>query len=96
MRADKLALQALQMRQKLIPADHPDMASSWYTLGRIAEIRRDWSAAVEWHTRALALRRKVLHRQNLNTTDSMLALARVYLRENFAAEAETLARDGVV
>jgi len=52
--------QAIAIRRKALPADHPDIAMSLNNLGNVQEELRDYAAARKSHEEALALLRKSL------------------------------------
>src|SRR5208337_779065 len=58
--AKPLLEQALAIRRKSLPADHPDIATSLDNLGLVQSALREYAAAKQSHEQALAIRRKSL------------------------------------
>ena len=52
--------QALAIRRKSLPPDHPDIAHSLNNLGVVQSELREYAAAKQSHEQALAIRRKSL------------------------------------
>ena len=52
--------QALAIRRKSLPPDHPDIATSLNNLGMVQYELREYAAAKQSHEQALAIRRKSL------------------------------------
>ena len=52
--------QALAIRRKSLPPDHPDIAQSLNNLGKVQSELREYAAAKQSHEQALASRRKSL------------------------------------
>ena len=68
--------QALAIRRKSLPPDHPDIATSLNNLGNVQYELREYAAAKQSHEQALAIRRKSLpagppgYRPSLNNLGS--------------------------
>ena len=52
--------QALAIRRKSLPPDHPDIATSLNNLGAVQYALREYAAAKQCYQEALAIRRKSL------------------------------------
>ena len=86
--AKPLLEQALAIRRKSLPADHPDIATSLNSLGLVQSALRDYVAAKQSHEQALAIRRKSLpaDHPDIATSLNSLGLVQSALREYAAAK----------
>ena len=66
--------QALAIRRKSLPPDHPDIADSLNNLGSVQCELREYAAAKQSHEQALAIRRKSLPKDHPDIARSLLAL----------------------
>jgi len=77
---------ALAIDEKAFPPGHPRIAQVLFNLGEIASLQDQLPAAIDFHTRALELRRKAQGEHHPQVTESYLALAGDQLaRRDFAA-----------
>ena len=63
--------EALAIRRKALPADHPDIAWSLNNLGMVQFGLRDYAGAKRSYEEALAIRRKVLPADHPDIADSL-------------------------
>ena len=63
--------EALAIRRKALPKDHPDIANSLNNLGIVQSALRDYAAAKASHEEALAIRRKALPKDHPDIADSL-------------------------
>jgi CHAT domain-containing protein len=79
--------QALAIRRKVLPAGHPDIATSLNNLGVVQRGLRDYAAARRSHEEALAIRRKALPPGHPDIAESLNSLGVVQhdLRDYAAA-----------
>ena len=83
--------QALAIRRKSLPPDHPDIAHSLNNLGMVQYELREYAAAKQSHEQALAIRRKSLPPDHPDIAQSLNNLGMTCshaLREYAAAKAE--------
>ena len=80
--------QALAIRRKSLPPDHPDIATSLNNLGMVQSELREYAAAKQSHEQALAIRRKSLPPDHPDIAQSLNNLGNVQyeLREYAAAK----------
>ena len=80
--------QALAIRRKSLPPDHPDIALSLNNLGMVQSELREYAAAKQSHEQALAIRRKSLPPDHPDIAPSLnnLGLVQSELREYAAAK----------
>ena len=80
--------QALAIRRKSLPPDHPDIATSLNNLGVVQYELREYAAAKQSHEEALAIRRKSLPPDHPDIANSLNNLGNVQyeLREYAAAK----------
>ena len=80
--------QALAIRRKSLPPDHPDIAYSLNNLGKVQYELREYAAAKQSHEQALAIRRKSLPPDHPDIAYSLNNLGNVQsaLREYAAAK----------
>lgn len=90
--ARQLAESSLAIRRRLYGEEHPDVASSLYTLAEALDLLGEQPAAVERHREALGMRLTTLGPRHDATLDSKLRLARLLAQEGEGAAAEQLAR----
>ena len=80
--------QALAIRRKSLPPDHPDIAYSLNNLGLVQSALREYAAAKQSHEQALAIRRKSLPQDHPDIAQSLnnLGMVQSVLREYAAAK----------
>ena len=80
--------QALAIRRKSLPPDHPDIATSLNNLGVVQSELREYAAAKQSHEQALAIWRKSLPPDHPDIADSLnnLGVVQSALREYAAAK----------
>ena len=80
--------QALAIRRKSLPPDHPDIAGSLNNLGAVQYALREYAAAKQSHEQALAIRRKSLPPDHPDIAHSLnnLGVVQSELREYAAAK----------
>lgn len=74
-----LCERSLAIREKVLPADHPDLAWSLFTLAALHDSAGDYSRALDLANRSLAIREKTLGPDHPQTGDALAILARIYL-----------------
>jgi CHAT domain-containing protein/Tfp pilus assembly protein PilF len=84
------AQRALAIREELLGVEHPEVAVSLQTLGRLYLETGRYELAESTQQRALALREKVLGPEHPDTAKSLVSLARLYLFINNYSKAEIL------
>ena len=79
--------QAIAIRRKALPADHPDITNSLNNLGIVQEELRDYAAGRKSHEEALAIRRKALPVDHPDIANSLnnLGIVQYELRDYAAA-----------
>ncbi|MFN7921322.1 MAG: serine/threonine-protein kinase [Bryobacteraceae bacterium] len=87
-RAEKLAADSLEMRKRLLAADHPDIADSLNTIGNLRQGRGDLDGAIEAHRQAVALRRASLAADDPLLAVSLSNLGNVLREKSDLAAAE--------
>ena len=85
--AEKHTQASLAIRRKLFGDEHADVAMCLFNLAVIAELRGDAEAAIDWYRQALDMRRNVLHHDHPDLARSQLALGRLLVQHDRAAEA---------
>lgn len=78
---------ALTIREKVLPASHPDLMRSLYRLARVYVMQRKLAAAKEMFQRLLALKEKAFGSGHLEFAETLGDLARVYYFERKLPEA---------
>ena len=73
-----LAREALEIREKVLGPDHPEVATSLRLLGFLFMSTKDWAGATPFYGRALAIQEKALGQEDANTLQSIEDLG--YLR----------------
>ena len=72
--------EALAIRRKALPKDHPDIADSLNNLGAVQYDLREYAAAKASHEEALAIRRRALPTDHPDIADSLNNLGNVQSR----------------
>jgi CHAT domain-containing protein/tetratricopeptide (TPR) repeat protein len=90
-----LAERALEIRERLLSAEHPDIANSICDIAVIYTITGAYAKAESFHQRALAIREKALGKDHPAMAESLYLLADLYRAQGNYAEAETLGRRAV-
>ena len=85
-----LAKRALELREKALPAGHPDTATSVNNLAVFYEIQGRLTEAEQLHRRALEMRERALPAGHLDIAVSLNNLAVLYRRQGRLGEAEPL------
>ena len=96
--AGPLLDRAANLRERLLPPDHPELASSWERQGRLALARgrpADLVRAEERLGRALAAFRAAFPDGHPSTADALVPLAELRLRQGRCREARVLAEEAV-
>ena len=88
--AGPLFLQALQIREKHLGAEHPDVATSLDGLANLYRDQGKYSEAEPLYLRALQIRERVLEPLHPNVADSLCHLANLYCDQGKYPEAEPL------
>ncbi|MCI0459995.1 MAG: tetratricopeptide repeat protein [Gemmataceae bacterium] len=73
--AERLLTQSLAIRRKVLPRDHPDIASSLHSLGWLYHDRGDYLKGLDYYRQAHALRVRQLGREDPDTVTSTFHLA---------------------
>jgi CHAT domain-containing protein len=91
--ARQLADAAVQSKERRLGADSPEVAVSIHNLGTLGAARGEFRAAVAFHTRALALRRRAFGPDSAESADSLDATVRALIElERFQEAQESLDR----
>jgi CHAT domain-containing protein/tetratricopeptide (TPR) repeat protein len=90
-----LAERALEIRERLLSAEHPDVANSIRDIAVIHTITGAYAKAASLQQRALAIREKALGKDHPDTAESLYLLADLYRAQGNYAEAETLGKQSV-
>ncbi|MGE0478986.1 MAG: tetratricopeptide repeat protein [Phycisphaerae bacterium] len=90
--AEPLFREALEIRTRLCPADHPDVARSLQHLGTVLSNREQYAAALEAYEHARALRTRTLGAEHPDSIASLVAVGCAHANLNHALEAETCLR----
>ncbi|RMH21026.1 MAG: hypothetical protein D6696_06745 [Acidobacteria bacterium] len=93
--AEETLLQALATYERLLGAEHPDLADVLSNLGQLYHDRGDLAAAERYHRRALELRRKHLDAEHPDVGESINNLALVFKDQARYEEAEPLLRQAL-
>jgi len=64
----------LAIRLKVLGAEHPDVASSYNSIGLAHKAQGDYAKAVEFHEKSLAIRLKVLGAEHADTKSTQTRL----------------------
>ena len=89
--AEQLGVQVLDMRKRLLGAEHPDTIVSMGNLAIVYSSQRMWNEAEQLESQVLDMRKKLLGVEHLHTIGSMENLASIYLNQGRCNEAEQLA-----
>ncbi|MFT5509378.1 MAG: CHAT domain-containing protein/tetratricopeptide (TPR) repeat protein [Hyphomicrobiaceae bacterium] len=76
--AAKLYQRAIEIQEKVLGPDHPDLAASLNNLAELKSIQRKYAKAEQLHMRALAIREKSLGPNDPHIALSLTNLARLY------------------
>ncbi len=93
--AEPLARESLEIRQRLFPGDHPDVAKSLSTLGIVREDMGRVAEAKAYYQRSLDMRRRLFSGDHEDIASSLNNLAAAYKGLNRHAEAEKLFREAL-
>ena len=88
--AEPLYLRALALREKILGAEHPDVAVSLDNLGVLYRVQGRYAQAESLHKRALAIRKTVLEPGHPDLAVSLLNLGDIYRARGKFAEAQPL------
>jgi CHAT domain-containing protein/tetratricopeptide (TPR) repeat protein len=91
-KAQSLAKHALDLREKALGPDHPEVAAALNLLGVICTARSDYNRAESLFQRALAINEKAFGREHPAVAEVTDNLAKNYNAKGNYAEAERLAR----
>ncbi len=91
--AESLGAEALGIRLRRLGPKSSEVASSWYTLGQINGWKGAHEKALEWHRKALDLRRMLGKPQFI--AEGLVAVAEALMKLNRPADAEPLLREAV-
>jgi tetratricopeptide (TPR) repeat protein len=94
-KADPLLQEALQIRRKMLPPDHPDVATSLHNLGWMYFDQGLTEEAEPRLREALEIRRKIRGGQDGSVAESLFQLAWLLADKGEHAEAEALFREVV-
>ncbi|WP_218143778.1 tetratricopeptide repeat protein, partial [Desulfomicrobium apsheronum] len=81
---------SLEIRERALGPDHPDVARSLYHLGLLYKTQRDYSQAEPFYKRSLAIREKALGPDHPDVVTSLNSLAVLYDNQGDYAQAEPL------
>ncbi|XXY21910.1 CHAT domain-containing tetratricopeptide repeat protein [Sorangium sp. So ce216] len=87
-----LARRALELRERALGLDHPDVAESLNTLATLLDAKGDHAAAEPLYRRALAIREKALEPEHSDVAQSLDNLALLLRAKGDIAAAEPLHR----
>ena len=87
-----LVMEALELRRKHLPADHPDLAASLHSAGFLHFARWDYTAARDLFTEAIAIRAKLFGEASPPAVSSRAYLAAVHVAMRDADAAPVLRR----
>jgi serine/threonine protein kinase/Tfp pilus assembly protein PilF len=93
--AEPLYARALDIRQRLLPPDHIDMAEALHNLATCYYFQEQWDRASPLYERALAISRGRTPEDRLATAFIISALAGVYRHQKALARAEPLYREAL-
>ena len=88
--AEQLAVQIMNMRKKLLGAEHPDTLTSMANLARIYRDQGRWNVAEQLEVQVMDVRKKLLGAEHPNTLNSMASLASTYRAQGRWNKAEQL------
>ena len=71
-------LKALDIREKTLGAEHPDVATSYNSIGGIYDSQGDYPKALEYYSKALDIREKTLGAEHPNVATSYNNIGNVY------------------
>ena len=91
--AAKLAAQTLEIRQRVLGAEHPNTLTTMRILGSACFELGKRAEAVALYVRLLEIRRRVLGAEHIDTFNSMSDLADASEREDGDAKAEPMWRE---
>jgi tetratricopeptide (TPR) repeat protein len=94
-KAEPLLRQGLEIKKKVLGPEHPDTATSLYTLATLYYLIGDYSKAEPLFQQALGVMKKVLGPENPDTVACLNNLAGLYLQTADYAKAEPLLRQGL-
>lgn len=87
--------EALALRRKLLPADHPDLATSMNNLGYVLRAQGDLEVARELYEEALAIRKSTLPAEHPDIAQSLNNLAFVLREQGDLNQARVLYEDAL-
>jgi tetratricopeptide (TPR) repeat protein len=87
--AEPILLEVLKVRESLGDLKHPDMGEPLNGLGFLYDKLGDIAKALEYHSRALELRKEAHGEQHPQTAESFYNLGKVYMLSGKFSEAET-------
>ncbi len=93
--ADAVLRRALEIRERALPADHPDVAETAMNLGVVRRYHGRYAEAEPLLRRALEIRRRVLPADHADTADSLNTLGSLVRAQGRPAEAEALFREAL-
>lgn len=88
--AIQLAERVVTIREKILGAEHADVAAALNNLATMYSAQGDFQRAARSHERALAIKEKALGPEHVSTATSLLNLAEVYRETGDFARAEPL------
>ena len=71
----------LDLREKVLGEEHPDMATSFNNMGTIHHIQGNFERALEYYLKALAMREKVLGEEHPDTAGSYNNIGNIYTNQ---------------
>ncbi|MBX7221615.1 MAG: CHAT domain-containing protein [Blastocatellia bacterium] len=90
LKAMELAKNALELRERLVGPDHPEVAATLNLLAVLAQNQGDFAGAEMYYQRSLAIREKVLGSKDYETGQSLNNLGIFYWEKTDYARAEPL------
>ncbi|ELW66021.1 Kinesin light chain 4 [Tupaia chinensis] len=91
--AEPLCQRALEIREKVLGTDHPDVAKQLNNLALLCQNQGKYEAVERYYQRALAIYEGQLGPDNPNVARTKNNLASCYLKQGKYAEAETLYKE---
>jgi hypothetical protein len=93
--AEALLRQALEIRRKLYPKDHADLAQSLSNLGRVLLKEEDFEGAEKYLGEAVAMRRRLFPKGSRELARNLNDLGALQQQEGKLAEAEATQREAL-
>jgi tetratricopeptide (TPR) repeat protein len=93
--AEAAHLEALEIRRRLLPADHPDISLSLNNLGTVAAGAGDLEAADAWILEAIRVLEARVGRVDRNVALSIMNLGWIRMQRGYLVESEILLREAL-